>query len=277
VTVPTTATFHPHLFHRTNPKADQLMAMQFKRPQRGGTVLGFIVGVLVGLAGALGVAVYVTKVPVPFVDRVISRKASEDVAEAERNKNWNPNAALGGKPAKLATPPEGEAPAADAAPTEDKPAKKGKDGKEGKEGKVTDAPKSEAETPVPAPAKEAKADAPKGKTYSSDPLGDMVQSKAQGKSVATAPADAKALAAATAEPFTYFVQVGAFRTPEDAQAQRAKLALMGLDAKVSEREQAGRTVYLVRLGPYEHLTDAERMKDNLSPSGLDTALVRVQR
>lgn len=247
------------------------MAMQFKRPQRGGTVLGFIVGVLVGLAGALGVAVYVTKVPVPFVDRVISRKASEDVAEAERNKNWNPNAALGGKPAKLATPPEGEAPAVDVAPAGDKAAKKGKDGK------ATDAPKPEAETPVPAPAKEAKADAPKGKAYSSDPLGDLVQSKAQGKTVATAPADAKAPAAATAEPFTYFVQVGAFRTPEDAQAQRAKLALMGLDAKVSEREQAGRTVYRVRLGPYEQLTDAERMKDNLAPSGLDTALVRVQR
>jgi cell division protein FtsN len=245
------------------------MAMQFKRPQRGGTVLGFIVGVLVGLGGALGVAVYVTKVPVPFVDRVISRKASEDVAEAERNKNWNPNAALGGKPAKLTTPPEGDAPAADAAPAEDKPVKKAK---------AAEAPKAEAETPVPAPAKETKADAPKGKTYSSDPLGDLVQSKGQGKAVATAPADPKASApAATAEPFTYFVQVGAFRTPEDAQAQRAKLALMGLDAKVSEREQNGRTVYRVRLGPYEHLPDAERMKDNLAPSGLDTALVRVQR
>lgn len=246
------------------------MAMQFKRLQRGGTVVGFIVGVLVGLAGALGVAVYVTKVPVPFVDRVISRKASEDAAEAERNKNWNPNAALGGKPAQVVKPPEGEAPAADAAPAGDKATPKAK---------VAETPKPESETPVAAPAaKEAKAEPPKGKTYSSDPLGDLVQSKTQGKTVTTATADTKAAApAATAEPFTYFVQVGAFRTPEDAQAQRAKLALMGLDAKVSEREQNGRTVYRVRLGPYEQLNDAERMKDNLAPSGLDTALVRVQR
>ena len=246
------------------------MAMQFKRLQRGGTVVGFIVGVLVGLAGALGVAVYVTKVPVPFVDRVISRKASEDAAEAERNKNWNPNAALGGKPAKVVTPPEGEAPAADAAPADDKAAKKTK---------ASEAPKPLGESAVVTPdAKEAKTEPPKGKTYSSDPLGDLVQSKTQGKTVATAPADVKAATpAGTVEPFTYFVQVGAFRTPEDAQAQRAKLALMGLDAKVSEREQAGRTVYRVRLGPYEHLSDAERMKDNLAPSGLDTALVRVQR
>lgn len=246
------------------------MRMHVKRSQHGGTVLGFILGVLVGLAGALGVAVYVTKVPVPFVDRVISRKASEDAIEAERNKNWNPNAALGGKPAKPVAPSDGEnaAPAAEAA--DDKPSKKAK---------AADAPKTDTETAVTAsPAKETKADAPKGKTYSSDPLGDLVQSKVQGKTVATATADTKGSgAAATAEPFTYFVQVGAYRTPEDAQAQRAKLALMGLDAKVSEREQAGRTVYRVRLGPYEHLSDAERMKDNLAPSGLDTALVRVQR
>lgn len=248
------------------------MAMQFKRLQRGGTVVGFIVGVLVGLAGALGVAVYVTKVPVPFVDRVISRKASEDAAEAERNKNWNPNAALGGKPAQVVKPPEGDTPAAGAPTADDNAAPKAK---------VSEAtkPKPESETPVAAPnAKETTAETPKGKTHSSDPLGDLVQSKTQGKTVTTATADTKAAApAATAEPFTYFVQVGAFRTPEDAQAQRAKLALMGLDAKVSEREQNGRTVYRVRLGPYEQLSDAEGMKDNLQPSGLDTALVRVQR
>jgi cell division protein FtsN len=119
--------------------------------------------------------------------------------------------------------------------------------------------------------KDAKTDPAKAKTPSADPLGDMAQSKTQGKAAA---ADPKA---GTAEPFAYYVQVGAFRTPEDAQAQRAKLALMGLDAKVSEREQAGRTVYRVRLGPYEQLPDAERMKDNLEPNGLEAALVRVQR
>jgi cell division protein FtsN len=239
------------------------MAMQIKRPQRGGTVLGFIVGVLVGLAGALAVAVYVTKVPVPFVDRVISRKASEDVAEAERNKNWNPNAALGGKPVKPAAVPAADAPATDATPVDDKAT--------AKKAKAADAPKPESESPVPVAKKDAKTDPAKTKAPSADPLGDMAQSKTQSKA---APADPKA---GTAEPFAYYVQVGAFRTPEDAQAQRAKLALMGLDAKVSEREQAGRTVYRVRLGPYEQLPDAERMKDNLEPNGLEAALVRVQR
>jgi cell division protein FtsN len=75
----------------------------------------------------------------------------------------------------------------------------------------------------------------------------------------------------------YFVQAGAFRTPEDAEAQRAKLSLMGIEAKVTEREQAGRQVYRVRVGPFEKKEDADRQKEKLEAGGFETALVRVQR
>ncbi|WP_189690554.1 SPOR domain-containing protein, partial [Pseudorhodoferax aquiterrae] len=91
-----------------------------------------------------------------------------------------------------------------------------------------------------------------------------------------APAPAAAPAAA-ADPFDYFVQAGAFRTADDAEAQRARLAMMGLEARVTEREQAGRTVYRVRLGPYRSREDAERTKARLDSTGADSALVRVQR
>ena len=40
-----------------------------KKKQLGGTILGFILGVIVGLGAALAVAVYVTKVPVPFLNK----------------------------------------------------------------------------------------------------------------------------------------------------------------------------------------------------------------
>ena len=63
------------------------------------SLVGLVVGLLIGLALALGVALYVTKVPVPFVNKVPQRTAEQDAAEAERNKNWDPNAPLGGKPA----------------------------------------------------------------------------------------------------------------------------------------------------------------------------------
>jgi hypothetical protein len=71
--------------------------------QRGGFVLGLVVGLLVGLALALGVALYITKAPVPFVNKVPQRTAEQDQAEQARNKNWDPNAPLAGKPGRSAS------------------------------------------------------------------------------------------------------------------------------------------------------------------------------
>ncbi|HSN34405.1 MAG TPA: SPOR domain-containing protein [Ideonella sp.] len=79
------------------------------------------------------------------------------------------------------------------------------------------------------------------------------------------------------DPFTYFVQAGAYGRTEDAEQQRARLAMLGFSAKVTEREQSGRTVYRVRLGPFEHKDEADAAKSRLEGSGVDAALVRVQK
>ncbi|HKX42440.1 MAG TPA: hypothetical protein VJO99_14880, partial [Burkholderiaceae bacterium] len=87
--------------------------------QRGGFAVGLIIGLLIGLALALGVALYVTKVPIPFVNKVPQRTPSQDAAEAEKNKNWDPNSPLYGKnPAKPNTAASGSVtpPPAAAAP-----------------------------------------------------------------------------------------------------------------------------------------------------------------
>lgn len=62
--------------------------------QRGGFAIGLVVGLLIGLALALGVALYIAKVPVPFINKVPQRTAEQDAAEAEKNKNWDPNSSL---------------------------------------------------------------------------------------------------------------------------------------------------------------------------------------
>lgn len=111
---------------------------------------------------------------------------------------------------------------------------------------------------IPAPDT---AGAAKGRA--ADPLGDF--------------AAARSGAGANVDPFFYFVQAGAFRTPEDAEAQRAKLSLMGIDAKVTEREQSGRQVFRVRVGPFDRKEDADRQKERIEAGGFETALVRVQR
>ena len=80
-----------------------------------------------------------------------------------------------------------------------------------------------------------------------------------------------------AEPYTYFVQAGAFQRPDDAEAQRARLTMMGLEPRVLEREQAGRTVYRVRIGPFDKQADAETLREKLAATGMEAALVRMER
>jgi cell division protein FtsN len=222
------------------------MKHQSMQQQLGGTIVGFIIGVVVGLAAALAVAVYVTKVPVPFMNKGgQSRTAEQDDAEAKKNKDWDPNAALYGKnPAKTAPPAPPVTAAADPAAKVD--------------------PKADAKAATKVEAK------PDGKgevkpAVSADPLGDLAKAK-------SAP-----VVAPVADAFAYFVQVGAFRTAEDAEAHRAKLSLSGVETKVSEREQSGRVVFRVRVGPFDKKEEAEKSKEKLDKSGLDTALVRVQK
>ena len=215
------------------------------KKQAGGTLLGIIVGALLGLGAALAVAVYVTKVPIPFLNRSQSHSADNDAAEARKNRDWNPNSPLAGKnPAR---------PSAAAA------------------GPVNEAVMSDTGiTPPSAAAKPATSNA--RTDVSSDPLGDLAKAKSQGKpSVPVAPQGAGV------DPFNYFVQAGAFRTPEDAEQQRAKLSLLGFQSRVTEREQSGRTVYRVRLGPFEKKDEADKAKEKLDGNAVETALVRVQR
>lgn len=199
--------------------------------QRGGFALGLIVGLLLGLALALGVALYVTKVPVPFLNKVPQRTAEQDAAEAERNKNWDPNAPLAGKPAVRGAVPG----ASSAAPA------------------TTRVPM--VATPAPAPTAKPAA--------------------------AAAAVPASTAAAQSTKPgtdaFVYFVQVGAYARPDDAEQQRARVGLMGLAAKVTEREQSGRTVFRVRLGPFERKSDADAAQERLAGNGIEAALVRVER
>jgi cell division protein FtsN len=104
-------------------------------------------------------------------------------------------------------------------------------------------------------------------------VGDLVKAKTDTPAKPVAPV----ATAAAGDPFNYFVQAGAFRTPEDAEQQRIKLSLMGLPARVSEREQSGRIVYRVRLGPFDKKDDADKVKVRLDSGGLEATLVRVQK
>ncbi|HEX7640464.1 MAG TPA: SPOR domain-containing protein, partial [Burkholderiaceae bacterium] len=79
------------------------------------------------------------------------------------------------------------------------------------------------------------------------------------------------------DPFIYYVQVGAYSKPEDAEQQRAKLALAGFQATVSDRDQNGRTVHRVRLGPFDRREDAEAQVERAKAIDPEASLVRIDR
>jgi cell division protein FtsN len=218
------------------------------RRQRGGFLIGLVIGLLIGLALALGVALYVTKAPNPFVNKVQPRPPGQDAADIERNRSWDPNSSLAGKnPAPVAASAPGSGvlpPTAATNPT----------------------PPTVIDPTLPNAANAARPPRPVA----------GASGTATAAASAPSPRASQALAAG-ADPFSYFVQAGAFARSEDAEQQRAKLALLGVESKLTEREQGGRTVYRVRVGPFEKKEDADSAKEKLGDAGVDSALVRVQK
>lgn len=222
------------------------------KSQRGGFFLGMIVGLLIGLALALGVALYITKVPLPFIDKVPQRTADQNAAEAERNKNWDPNSPLYGKnPAKpRAIQAEASAPAG-----------------------ATPGEPAGAESPV----------APVAPVVPSAPAKGASAAKAASAAASSARNPAAILsgapvsAASGADALSYQVQAGAYGTQAEAEQQRAKLAMMGLEPRIQEREVNGRTMYRVRVGPYAQREQADEVRTQLSGAGIESALVRIQK
>ena len=182
--------------------------------------MGLIIGATIGLAVALAVAIYVANVPIPFVNKNATRTNGQDAAEAEKNKAWDPNAGLRShngalpaastatmgtvapqpQPVPIAPPPEAHPqtptrttavpPPAEVKPTESRTASK------------------PAERASAAVASKPAASSPT-RAQSSDPLGDFAAARAgMSKPAATAPAG-------ETSGLTYFVQAGAFRTPEE--------------------------------------------------------------
>ena len=214
------------------------MSAPQRKPQRGGFVMGLVAGLLIGLALALGVALYITKAPVPFIDKVPQRTAEQDSAEVERNRSWDPNALLGGKPARPAAPASAatgaSAPVVSAAPA----------------------------TAMPLPAAPA---APASVAAARPPARDPAAILA-GEPAPAAPTG-----------FDFYVQAGAYTRTEDAEGQRAQLAMLGQQARISERAQAGRTVFRVRLGPFPSREEADLLQGKLQSQGIESQIVRVER
>lgn len=241
--------------------------MQFRSAQGGGTIFGMVLGLAVGVTVAVVVAFWFGKQS-PVVNKMQPKGSLSEAEETSKNKSWDPNAALFGK----AVPPSLQTTAASAA-------------------LAASAAGGEAEGLRPEPKLAPVASSPSASALapasSKDPVGDLLKAKAKAAAANSSASAPAVKPAAKVETFSataksalsdtgvYFVQIGAFKSPEDANAQKAKLALLGVDTRVTEREQSGKTVYRVRAGIFKKVEEAEAMKAKLDKAGFDTVLVKA--
>lgn len=198
-------------------------------------MFGLMAGLLVGLLVAVLVAFYISKAPVPFVSKG-ARPPPTATQQPDPANAPDPNRSLYGKDG-----PAGAPSASGPSTTQ----------------------------PAPAPVPQA----------TRDPLGEFLASQNADKKKGAAPASppaapAPAPQAPGASGGTYFLQVGAYRVIEDAEALKAKLAFMGFEARLETADVAAGTVHRVRVGPFTKLDDMNRTRARLAENGIEAAVVK---
>lgn len=249
------------------------------RNQNGSTFIGIVLGLTLGIGVAVGLALWLSKAKMPITNKVQGKEVLNSLDEIIKNKNWDPNAQLFGK----ATPPalvsksassdggvllpvpETQSDVIDQVvnalqttdTTELKPKVKGG-------GEVVDA-KVIGVGVEPKPSNPDKA---------------TVRDISAESAVATpVKSNSKNTATPASSPIStnslYSVQVGAFKSKEDASAQKARLALLGIETKITEVDQGGKLIYRVRSTSMTS-AEAQNLKNKLDKASIENGLVKAQ-
>ncbi|HEY9280757.1 MAG TPA: SPOR domain-containing protein [Eoetvoesiella sp.] len=225
------------------------MARKSSKSKSGGsTLFGVLTGLILGLAAAVAVALFVTKVPMPFVDKATRDPAQTllpDVRDAP-----DPNLGLYGKNSPAGATPMG--------PT--------------------------ATAPLPLPDSAAGGQASPSMT---DDINALIASLDK----PNPPTAAKPAAPSAASPgvplakteparkppntqTTYYLQAGAFRSENDAEAVKAQILLMGLPVQVQKAQVNGSTINRVRVGPFKGIDEMNRSRARLGEAKIVSSVVR---
>ena len=76
-------------------------------------------------------------------------------------------------------------------------------------------------------------------------------------------------------PDRFWLQAGSFSNEPDAENLRARLALAGWEAQLQQGTLPDKAIrYRVRLGPYDNVDELNRIKGELARRGFDVAVIR---
>jgi cell division septation protein DedD len=228
----------------------------------GGKLFVLLLGLILGLAVAAGVAWFVTKVPMPFTDKA-SRPDSTVLLPPNVRDAPDPNAGLMGSGGKVdaanITPPE-------PLPGQDK-------------NQLAD-DIGALLTTLGAPSSKPAAPANNGTTAASESGNKPAASSAPAPVTSTASAQSNTAVASpkdnkTAAPrLTYYLQAGAFRARDDAEAVKARILMLGMSAQVQPAQVNNGTLYRVRVGPFKGIDEMNRSRETLSKAKIESSVVR---
>jgi cell division protein FtsN len=218
----------------------------------GSTIYGVLGGLLLGLGLAAGVAYYVIKAPMPFMDKASRSPDSQGVPDPRNAPD--PNAALGNRDVGPVTSPSSP-----------------------------DQPTGQAD--LSGLGQGSQQPAPGTQKQGGDALGSLIATltpapKAISRNSQTTPTNTPSTPArtdASQAPKTggpYYLQVGSFRVLEDAEALRAKIILMGMPVEIQRAEVNGLQVNRVRVGPFAKIDDMNQTRIRLGQEKIPTAVVR---
>lgn len=209
---------------------------------------GIIIGLIIGLAIAVAAALYITKAPIPFMDKVSPN--IEDILSSggygvddSVGIDSDPNRGLYG-----------------VAITSDLPVFQGKEAQVASElGRIT------ATTPPITP--------PTATDTEPENL-DTLIAQLNEPTAQTKPTQAAKAQQSNTTATTYYLQAGAFRSSKDAEAIRARILLLGLDASVKAGTYDGGVINRVRVGPFNGIDAMNTARSTLGKEKIETSIVR---
>ena len=204
--------------------------------------MGIIIGLLLGVSIALGVALWLNKSAIPFMERSKPLEPPPRIEAkpqpAQPGKPETPKTADSGKPGDKPRFEFYQILPGDKDGTSKTPPRKPDDGK-----------------PVPkAPEKAADKHPEKVAEKTAERTGDKPQTGREG----------------------HYLQAGAFQSATEADNLKAKIAFIGLQATVVTANVPEKGVlHRVRLGPYQSVEELNRIKAVLSDNGISAAVVKA--
>jgi len=208
-----------------------------RKPQNkrsgSGMLFGMLLGMILGLAAAVAVALFVTKAPVPFVDRA-SRAPDQGPLANVRNAP-DPNRGLNGRASRT-------------------------------DETNTQQPQTAPTTPPNDTARGA----------ITQDIDQLIASLSQGTQTArTTPRPNTPPATNAGNTQTlYYLQAGAFRSEDDAEALKARILMLGLNGFVQPVQVDGVTLHRVRVGPFRGIDEMNRSRIALGKGNISSAVVR---